>query len=155
MDPRQQQQAKQEAWQTAQDLRYLNHPDTAGYGNDRFSGLEEPRPPLRQRSGAAASSRSSGFPARSPGWQWFLELPRKSIARLTDAAIWIGAGAIVRMLVRFIMMMVPGLSSIFTLLMLTPALLAVVLVLFFPRVGWIPIYRLFLLTLGLLIASQF
>jgi hypothetical protein len=59
------------------------------------------------------------------------------------------------MLVRFSLMMVPGLSPVFTLLMLTPALVAVILVLFFPRMGWVPIYRLFLLTLGLLIASKF
>lgn len=155
LDPRQQQQAKQDAWQTAQDLRYLNHPESVAYGGERFSGLEEQRPALRQRLGMAPAARSSGLPSRPSGWGWFLELPRKFTERITDAAIWIGVGAIARMLFRFILMVLPGLSPVFTLLMLSPAMLAVMLVLFFPRMGWVPIYRLFLITLGLLIASKF
>lgn len=156
MDPRRQQQAKQEAWQTAQDLRYLNQPESAGYGGEGLPGLEGRRPSFRQPPTAATHpARSSGFSLRRLGWERFLDIPRKPLERITDGMVWMGIGAIVRMMFRFILMAFPGLSPVLTLLMLTPAMLAVMLVLFFPRMGWVPFYRLFLVTLGLLIGGQF
>lgn len=154
MDIGQQQQAKQDAWQTASDLRYLNHPGQASYRNELFSELEEQRPAFRHKT-TGTSSRSPSFPWHHLGWQRFLEIPRKPIERISDGAVWIGVGAIVRVLSRFILLAFPGLSLVFTLLMLTPAMLAVFLALFVPRMGWVPCYRLFLITLGLLIGGKF
>lgn len=155
MDAGQQQQARQDAWQTAANLRYLNHPGQPSYGDEGLSGLEDQRPAFRHKTTTGTSSRSPSFPWHHLGWQRFLEIPHKPIERISDGVVWIGVGAIVRMLSRFVLMAFPGLTPVFTLLMLTPAMLAVFLALFVPRMGWVPCYRLFLITLGLLIGGKF
>lgn len=156
MDPRQQQ-AKQDAWQTAAELRSLNHPEYVAYGRESLSGLgSQDHPTFRQKPiAASSSSQLPSFPWRYLGLGTFLEIPRKPIERISDGALWILTGAIVRILSRSILMMLPALSPVLTLLMLTPAMLAVLLVLFVPRVGWVPYYRLFLITLGLLVGGKF
>ncbi|UIE39558.1 hypothetical protein [Leptodesmis sichuanensis] len=157
MDSRQQQQAKQDAWQAAQELRYLNQSGHTPYGGEGFPGLEEQdRLPFQQKSTITGSAaRSSGFFLRHLGWERFLDIPRRPMERISDGVLWIVAGAIVRLIARSILVVLPSLSPVVTLLMLTPAMLAVFLVFFVPRMGWVPFYRLFLITLGLLIGSKF
>jgi hypothetical protein len=157
MDPRQQQQAKQDAWQAAQELRYLHQSGSTPYEGERFPGLEEQdRPPFRQKSTTTGTgSRLSGSSLRHLGWERFLEIPRRPVERISDGVLWIVTGAIVRIIARSILTVFPSLSPIVTLLMLTPAMLAVFLVLFVPRMGWVPFYRLFLITLGLLVGGKF
>lgn len=156
MHPRQQQQAE-DAWQTAADLRSLNHSGHGAYRSESLPGLEgQNYPAFRQKPMATgSSSQLPSFPWRYLGLGRFLEIPRKPMERISDGALWVLAGAIARVLSRSILMLVPGLSPVLTLLMLAPAMLAVLLVLFVPRLGWVPFYRLFLITLGLLIGGKF
>ncbi len=157
MDLRQQQQAKQDAWQAAQELRYLHQPGHPPYGGERFPGLEEQEQlPFQQKSTIAGSAaRSSGFSLRHLGWERFLEIPRRPMQRLSDGVLWIVTGAIIRLIARSILVVFPSWIPVVTLLMLTPAMLAVFLVFCVPRMGWVPFYRLFLITLGLLIGGKF
>ncbi|MGQ9873511.1 hypothetical protein [Leptodesmis sp.] len=156
MDFKQQQQAKQDAWQAAQELRYLYQSGHPPYGGERFPGSEEQEQlPFQQEPTIAGSTaRSSGFFLHHLGWERFLEIPRSPMQKLSDGVLWIVTGAIVRLIARSILMVFPSLSSVVTLLMLTPAILAVFLVFCVPRMGWVPFYHLFLITLGLLIGGK-
>lgn len=87
-------------------------------------------------------------------WRMF-DLPQKTSDRLGDAAIWMAVAVVVRVSSRYFLLSFPFLTPVVTLLMLTPAAIALLLVLFAPRVGWVPLYRLFLITLGLFIGGKF
>lgn len=83
-----------------------------------------------------------------------LELPRKPIDRISDAALWIATAAIVRVGSRYVLSAFPVLSPVFLILMLAPAIAALYLILCVPKVGWLSYYRLFLIMVGLLVGGK-
>ncbi|MBD2020965.1 hypothetical protein H6F43_12325 [Leptolyngbya sp. FACHB-36] len=83
-----------------------------------------------------------------------LQLPRKPIDRLGDAALWIVLAVVARIGCRLLLVAVPTLTPIVLLLMLAPATFAVYLAIFTPKAGVLSIYRLFLVTLGLLLGGK-
>jgi hypothetical protein len=142
------QQANYEAWQTAQELRQW----TA-----REQGATYGEPELRQRP--RSSSHQSLLRQLILGVRWlttrrFLELPDQFLNRLGDAAIWLAIAGVSRVGLRYLAGSLPWLAPGFTFLMLVPAVLAVFLAFFVPRVGWVPYYRLFLIMLGLLLGGK-
>jgi hypothetical protein len=87
------------------------------------------------------------------GWR-YIELPRKPADRLGDAVLWVAAAAILRVASRYMLLSMPMLSPVFTVLMLAPAGLALYLAFCAPKTGWVPIYRLFLVMIGLLLGGK-
>jgi hypothetical protein len=83
-----------------------------------------------------------------------LELPRKPIDRLSDAALWIATFAIVRVASRYVLTVFPMLAPIFLGAMLAPAIAAVCLIVCVPKAGWIAYYRLFLIMVGFLVGGK-
>jgi len=83
-----------------------------------------------------------------------LKLPRKPMEWIGDAALWIAVAAAVRVGAKLIVQVMPALSPIVLILMLAPAIAAVILAIFVPRVGWVSLYRLFLVMLGLLLGGR-
>jgi hypothetical protein len=75
--------------------------------------------------------------------------------QLGDAVLWIVLSAVVRVGVRFLIMLYPAISPVVTILMFIPPALAVYLAVFVPRAGFVSVYRLFLITLGLLLGGKF
>jgi hypothetical protein len=73
---------------------------------------------------------------------------------ISDAALWIAVAAAVRVGAKLIVQVMPALSPIVLILMLAPAIAAVILAIFVPRVGWVSLYRLFLVMLGLLLGGR-
>lgn len=125
---------------------------------DRETALNQDLPRDRPRS------RSSSLPTtlrryllewrgRWRDWK-SLELPRKPIDRISDAALWIAISAIVRVGSRYVIAAFPMLSPIFLVLMLAPAIAAVYLVFCVPKAGWIPYYRLFLIMVGFSVGGK-
>ncbi len=83
-----------------------------------------------------------------------LELPRRPIDRISDAALWIATAAIVRVGSRYVLSAFPVLSPVFLILMLAPAIAALSLIVCLPKVGWLPYYRLFLIMVGLVVGGK-
>lgn len=114
----------------------------------------------RDRSRSRASSLPS--PLRRYFREWrgrlrdgrSLELPRKPIDRLSDAALWIATSAIIRVGSRYILTTFPILSPVFLILMVAPAIAAVYLIFCVPRVGWLCYYRLFLIMVGFVVGGK-
>jgi hypothetical protein len=74
--------------------------------------------------------------------------------RLGDAVLWIVVAAVVRVGSRFLIATYPAYSFLFIALMLAPAILAVYLAVFVPKAGFVSVYRLFLIMLGLLLGGK-
>ncbi|GEM_PF-819688 len=151
------QKAQQEAVETAQALRYLANREV---DRERISApISVPHPDLSRPDGPRARpSRppSKPFTLQSYGnrLRRLLQIPPKTIDRVGDAMLWIVMAAVVRVGVRLLLAMVPVLAPVFSVLMFAPAILAVYLALFVPRAGFVSVYRLFLLMLGLLIGGR-
>ena len=158
--------AQQEATETAQALRYLASRDVGReYGEPAIAASIHPEPRRGARSQSSkphlSRSRSSQpvpglFSMRQYGLQLrqFLQMPQRSFDKIGDAVLWIVLAAAIRVGARFLLAHIPILSPIFMLLMFAPAALAVYLVLFVPRTGFVSIYRLFLIMLGLLLGGR-
>jgi hypothetical protein len=84
----------------------------------------------------------------------YLELPRKPFDRFGDAVLWIAASAILRVGSRYVLASFPMLAPVLSLLLLAPAVMALYLAFCVPKAGWIPIYRLFLITFGLVVGGK-
>ncbi|MGV0023692.1 hypothetical protein [Phormidesmis priestleyi] len=83
-----------------------------------------------------------------------LELPQKPIARLLDALLWTLAAAGLRIGLNFLVGMIPFLAMPIGLLMFGPAIAAAYLGFFVPRSSPGLLYRLLLVTFGLLIGGK-
>lgn len=138
-----------------------SYPAKTGYAPSRDRGIAANRDLPRDRS------RSRSFPVsittlrryfrewRGYLYNWrSLELPRQPIDRISDAALWIAASAIVRVASRYVLAAFPILSPLFLILMLSPAIAAVYLVFCVPKAGWVSYYRLFLTMVGFLIGGK-
>lgn len=148
--------AQHEAAETAEALRSLA-------SRDGSRGLVGPtntathHPEMRRVTRSRASHPGSGFlPVRHYGLRLrqLLQVPHHGFDRIGDAVLWIVLAVVVRVGARFILAMVPALTPIFALLMFAPALLAVYLAMFVPKAGFVSIYRLFLIMLGLLVGGR-
>jgi hypothetical protein len=82
------------------------------------------------------------------------QVPRKPLDRLGDAFLWIVIAAVLRVGSRFLIMTYPAYTPLIMILMLAPAAGAVYLALFVPRAGFVSVYRLFLIMLGLLLGGK-
>ena len=156
------QKAQQEATETAQALRYLASRDvTRDYVESPIAPAnpqETRRTAGRSRSSQARPTQSTQglLPLRRYGLQLrqLLQMPQKSFDKVGDAVLWIVLAAAIRVGVRFVLTLIPALWPISVLLMFAPAALAVYLVMFVPRAGFVSIYRLFLIMLGLLLGGR-
>ena len=173
--------AQQEATETAQALRYLASRDVSREPVEPTIAAANPYEARRTarsgstpsgstplRSSLPRSSQTRSAQTRStqtlPGLLFmrqhglqlrqFLQMPQKSFDKVGDAVLWIVLAAAIRVGARFLLAHMPILSPIFMLLMFAPAALAVYLVLFVPRAGFVSIYRLFLIMLGLLLGGR-
>ncbi len=137
--------AVQEAGETAQALRYLSNRERIGPSSDWQEGITKPR-----------SKRPALGPIRQLGLRLrrFLQVPTKPVDRIGDAVLWIVLSAVIRLGARFLVMAYPALSPVVLILMFVPTALAVYLAVFVPRAGFVSIYRLFLITLGLLLGGR-
>lgn len=83
-----------------------------------------------------------------------LQVPQTSFDRVGDAVLWIVLAVVIRVGARLLLALLPALTPIFVVLMFAPAILAVYLAMFVPRAGFVSVYRLFLMMLGLLIGGR-
>ncbi|HIK16045.1 MAG TPA: hypothetical protein IGS53_12275 [Leptolyngbyaceae cyanobacterium M33_DOE_097] len=140
------QKAEQEARQTAEALRYLA-------GRDRPlppppAEATPPRQPLPQ------SARSTTAPPRRSPTSASRRLAQSVFDKLGDALLWIVAAAAARVAIRFLLASVPALTPILVPLMFAPALVAIALVFLKPNISFLPLYRLFLISIGLLLGGK-
>ncbi|PSB34685.1 hypothetical protein [Stenomitos frigidus] len=153
--PEADQKAQQEATATAQALRYLASRDVSQPVEPTIGAThhEPRRTAARSRTSQPMAGLSS---MRRYGLQLrqFLQMPQKSFDKVGDAVLWIVLAAAIRVGARFLLALFPPLSPVFMLLMFAPAVLAVYLVLFVPKAGFVSIYRLFLIMLGLLLGGR-
>lgn len=140
--------AVQEAAETAQALRHLSHQEyRQTVGRERI-----PQPSLRRRTPPPKRGLIGrlGLRLRS-----LFSIPQKPMDRLGDALLWVVISAVVRVGSRFLIATFPAYSALFICLMLAPAAVAVYLAVFVPNSGFVSVYRLFLIMLGLLIGGRF
>lgn len=150
------QKAQQEATKTAQALRYLASRDVSREPLEPTIAASTPHE-LRRAARSRTSQPMSGLsPIRRYGLQLrqFLQMPQKSLDKVGDAVLWIVLAAAIRVGARFLLVLFPALSPVFMLLMFAPAALAVYLAICVPRAGFVSIYRLFLVMLGLLLGGR-
>lgn len=142
------QRAEYERWRAAEELRLFQQQEQWTY------------PELDQRR---SSARSAGLASvlqpflaqfRRIPTGTFLEMPRRPMDWLNDAAMWVVLAAIARIASRYLVMALPFLSPLLTVMMFAPAALAIFLVCCMPKTGWVPIYRLFLIMVGLIIGGK-
>lgn len=148
------QKAQQEATETAQALRSLASREAGrGLGEDSIAAGY---PEVQRGRSRASHSPLGPSSVRRYGLQLrqLLQLPPKSVDKLGDAVLWIVLAAAIRVGARLVLAMVPVLTPVFMVLMFAPAVLAVYLAMFVPRAGFVSIYRLFLITLGLLLGGR-
>jgi hypothetical protein len=148
--------AQQEAAETAQALRYLASREVLE------PAIAAPRQEPRRHTGRAQPRSSATSSVNgSPIWRYglklrsFLQLPHTSLARVRDAVLWIVLAAAIRLGAQFLLVQVPALAPVLLVLMFAPAVGAVYLAMCVPKVGFVPIYRLFLIMLGLLLGGRF
>lgn len=143
-------------------LRHLN-------GRDRVRRPEPPpqldlsiseelwqAPPPSVRSTVRTDSQRDRLrKRRTARWRRFLLPPKAPIDRLGDALLWVVVAIVLRVVSRFVLTAFPALTPVVALLMLVPAAIAVYLAICVPQAGFLSIYRLFLVMLGLLIGGKF
>ncbi|MBC7969048.1 MAG: hypothetical protein H7Z11_02745 [Verrucomicrobia bacterium] len=151
------QQAQHEATETAQALRYLASRDLGREQVDpSIAGTSQTGGRRSRDRGRPPRTVQGSLPTRRYGLQLrrFLHMPQKPFDKVGDAVLWIVLAAAIRVGARFLLAMVPALTPVFVLLMFAPAALAVYLAMFVPRAGFVSIYRLFLIMLGLLLGGR-
>ncbi|MBD2076109.1 hypothetical protein H6F86_19980 [Phormidium sp. FACHB-592] len=150
--------AQQEAAETAQALRYLASRDTLE------PAIAAPRQEPRRPTGRSHEPRSSASSSSANvltirryalKLRQFLQMPHTSLDRVKDAALWIVLAAAIRVGARLLLMQVPALAPVLLVLMFAPAAAAVYLAMCVPKAGFVSIYRLFLIMLGLLLGGRF
>lgn len=150
--------AQQEAAETAQALRYLASRDVLEPAI--VAPRQEPRRPTgrsHEPRSSASSSSVNGSSIRRYGLKLrqFLQMPHTSLERVKDAALWIVLAAAIRVGARLLLTQVPALAPLLLVLMFAPAAAAVYLAICVPNAGFVSIYRLFLIMLGLLLGGRF
>jgi len=149
--------AQHEATETAQALRYLASRDLGREQVDpSIAGTSQTGGRRSRDRGRPPRTVQGSLPTRRYGLQLrrFLHMPQKPFDKVGDAVLWIVLAAAIRVGARFLLAMVPALTPVFVLLMFAPAALAVYLAMFVPRAGFVSIYRLFLIMLGLLLGGR-
>lgn len=151
---------QQEAYQNAEALRYLAHRERASL----------PAQSVTPYAGAQSAASTAGYsplpespvkpgvPRSKPQRsliQKFLGVPPKPIDKVGDAVLWVVLAVAARAGLKLFAAAFPAYTPIVVLLTLAPAALAAYLAVFVPRAGWLPIYRLFLITVGLLLGGRF
>lgn len=154
-------QAAREAAETAATLRHLAEkarslPHPAQFNQVQpsleLSQLELSQDFLRSLEPAPVPQRASKRQKRRlKDW---LRLPQRPVDRVVDGLTWIVVAAVVRVITRILLAVFPALSPGAIVLMLAPAAIALGLTLFVPKSGYLPLYRLGLLTLGLLLGGK-
>jgi len=145
-------QAQQEATEIAEILRQLAGRDKAFPPPESADSRQ--RNPAVNRSSRLGKESDRPRRDRRFSLRRLLALPQQPIDRIGDALLWIVLAAVARVGLRLLQMAFPHLASVFTGIMLAPAILSVCLVLFAPRCGVLSIYRLFLLCLGLMVGDK-
>lgn len=151
------QKAQHEATETAQALRYLASRDLGREQVDpSIAGTSQTGRRRSRDRGRPPRTVQGSLPTRLYGLQLrqFLQIPQKPFDKVGDAVLWIVLAAAIRVGARFLLTMFPALTPVFVLLMFAPAALAVYLAMFVPRAGFVSIYRLFLIMLGLLLGGR-
>ncbi|XHX78248.1 MAG: hypothetical protein RBJ76_28110 [Stenomitos frigidus ULC029] len=147
------QKAQQEATETAQALRSLASREAVE------PAIATPQKEPRHSTGRSYEPRSSfndSFRGRyGLRLRQFLQMPQTSLDRLGDAVLWIVLAAAIRVGARLLLVPFPALAPVLLVLMFAPAAGAVYLALCVPRAGFVSIYRLFLIMLGLLLGGRF
>ena len=155
--------AEQEAAQTAAQLRHLAEKARSTPSQRPTANLpaaDLPNPDLQlSREFIQSQNQEALRVKRSRKRRKFqlrnlLQLPQRPLDRGVDAVIWIAFAGVVRVGVRFLLMAVPALSPVAIGLMLLPIAIGIFLLLFAPKAGYLPVYRLFLITLGLLLGGN-
>ncbi len=114
--------------------------------------LEPPlAPPQGDRPRLPAPERNS--PRPRPRFS-VLTVPPKFSDRLQDAGIWLMTAIALRISAQVLIVTVPALAPIVNLLLLTPIAGLAGLILFLPKAGWVPYYRVLLLLAGLFIGGK-
>lgn len=129
---------RQQAIETAERLRHLANQDQPPRPRSRSIGIPSSLPLQRRRS----------------RWQRVLGIPRKPLERLSDAVLWVLGAVILRLGCQQLLISLPAVSPVLSIVLLLPAIAAVCLALFVPRAGATPVYRLFLISVGLLIGGR-
>lgn len=83
-----------------------------------------------------------------------LRTPKTPISKVVDAVVWIGLAGVVGVGTQSLLTAVPTLSPFVRGLMVAPAAIAVYLTIFVPNAGFISVYRLFLVMVGLLLGGK-
>ena len=144
--------ADQEAAQMAETLRQLAEkarstsavPSAPDWQPSREFQSQRPQAPHPRRSRRQRRLRRLDL----------LQLPQRPVDRGVDAVIWIVLAALGRVVVRLLLAVFPALSPLAIGLMAIPAAIGLFLLLFVPKAGYLPVYRLFLITLGLLLGGK-
>lgn len=143
---------QQEATKTAQALRSLTSREPLELA------INAPSRPLRHHPRRSRDQRSSASPfmrRHRLRLRQFFQIPQTSLDRVGDAVLWIVLAAASRMGAQLLLVPFPALAPVLLTLMLVPAAFAVYLALYVPKVGFVSIYRLFLIMLGLLLGGRF
>jgi hypothetical protein len=117
---------------------------TARRSKSRVQSAPSPKPPSTAKSHRRQSQLDQ-----------VLKIPHRPIDKIVDATLWIVFPALLRFGFNGLLAVFPGLSPIAIGLLLAPAALAIYLTFFVPKTGLVPIYRLFLVMLGLLLGGRF
>jgi hypothetical protein len=134
--------------QCFQDPQFSDPHYPAGPSFSNQSGVE------RHFRQAHPRARRSLISLQRLGYSQILAVPRKPVDWIGDAILWMVVSAIARVSLRYLLGFFPFLSAGILLLTVTPAILAVFLAIFVPKVGWVPYYRLFLIMVGLLVGGK-
>lgn len=150
------QKAQQEATETAQALRYLASRDASRDYVEPSIAPSSPRPAHRAGGRSRTVPPMPKSPIQRYGLQLrqWLQMPQTSFDKVGDAVLWLVMAAAMRVGARCLLALFPALSPVFMVLMFAPAVLAVYLVLCVPRTGFVSVYRLFLIMLGLLLGGR-
>lgn len=114
----------------------------ASYGGAPYRS--SPRPPTRRVTLRHYWQRLS---------HW-LEMPRQPVNRVVDGCVWVAAAAGLRFGLKLLVLAIPALQWPVMVLMFAPAIAAAYLALCVPQANAAVIYRLLLVTLGLLLGGK-
>lgn len=109
--------------------------------NSREVNSEFHNPPIRRRS-------------RPNSWRnWVLRVPSKPVGMAIDAVIWVLAATGLRIAMNYAALQVPIFLVVVNVLIFIPVLVAAYAALFVPQINQIGIYRLLLVTVGLIVGG--
>ncbi len=157
-------QSEQDALRTAAALRYLS--STTRNSTNLPYPLAESIPQESPTHGSATDRKTPSTPAQQnslPFWNLSVRLGSARsrghpscgwLDHLGQAVLWVVASATVRLVFKVLLANLPWLNAVITPLLVAPALLAIALVLFQPTAPPSLIYKLFLVSIGLLLGGK-